>query len=156
MTEFSWPSRTTADAMARAGWTAGRVFDTRPWFAELEAEGYLVSAYADEILSSCGGLTIAPIQVAGALYAGRRIEFDPLSAGDGMRERYAEIEIRLGQRVCPLADCGGESALLVLENDVVVEDWSGGVRMLGESLPEALDLVIRRHRWPETMLDFRG
>ncbi|MBF6289850.1 SUKH-3 domain-containing protein [Nocardia cyriacigeorgica] len=154
MTNFSWPSRITAEVVTRAGWSPERKIDIQPWLDDLGSQGFSFSQYAIDVLTSFGGLRIPPQKIEGALYAGTEIEFDPMEVGDGMRERYVNIESRLGQRLSPLADCGGESSLLIAENGSILQDWSGGIRLLGETFPDALDLAIRRHKWPVSVVEF--
>ncbi|NEW29187.1 SUKH-3 domain-containing protein [Nocardia cyriacigeorgica] len=156
MTDFAWPTRTTSEVVTAAGWTPERKFNAQPWLDELRDQGFFFSEYSIDVITSFGGLVIPPQRIEGALYAGTRIQFDPMEVGDGMRERYEGIESRLGQMLSPLADCGGESALLIAENGSVLQDWSGGIRLLGDNFPDALDLAIRRHKWPETIIEFRS
>jgi hypothetical protein len=155
MTEFPWPTTVTREAVARAGWTAERHINIDEWVAELTRQGYSFSEEAKNILSSFGGLVIRPRSgIPEAKWASDPILFDPMDAGDGMYERYRPIESMLGHRMSPLASRGGESTMLLLDDGRIVSDSSFGLQLLGNNFPEALDLLLRRYRKPEFLIDY--
>ena len=55
----------------------------------------------------------------------------------------------------PLASWGGEGPVMSLDDGRIVSDPSFGLQLLGNSLPEALDLMLRRCRKPEFLIDYR-
>jgi hypothetical protein len=154
VTELSWPSEATRQALARAGWTPGRQVDIGEWVGDLTAQGYYFSELAKEILKSFGGLAIRPVDVPEAIWAADPIVFDPVEAGDGMYQRYKPQEVLLGHRMAPLASWGGESTILMLDDGKVVSDSSFGLQLLGNTFPEALDLALRRYRKPDVLVDY--
>ncbi|MFD3744476.1 SUKH-3 domain-containing protein [Nocardia sp. NPDC058633] len=155
MTYFAWPSNETQEAAANAGWTPDRRVDIGSWVSDLQAQGYSFFDEAVSVLSSMGGLIVRPPRIPEALWGSGSIRFDPLLAGDGMRERYAGFEQIIGHTILPIADWGGESAMLLLDDGSVVEDITGGLRFLGSSFPDALDLAVRRYRKLDLMPEFR-
>lgn len=113
-----------------------------------------MSAEAVSILESFGGLTVWPPQVPEATWGSDPIYFDPLDAANGLYERHREQEVALGHRMSPLASWS-QSAVLLLDDHRVVCDSALGIRLLGRDFPEALDLVLRRPRRPEFLIDYR-
>jgi hypothetical protein len=155
MTEFSWPTAVTEEAVARTGWTPQREIDIEEWVTQLTRQGYFFSDLAKEILKSFGGLAIRPpAGIPEATWASDPILFDPMDAGDGMYERYEPLESRLGHRMSPLASWGGESTVMSLDDGRIVSDSSFGLQLLGDTFPEALDLLLRRYRKPEILIDY--
>lgn len=153
---FSWPTAATEEAVARAGWTPRREIDIEEWVAQLTGQGYFFSDLAEEILKSFGGLVIRPrAGIPEAAWASDPIFFEPMDAGDGMYERYEPLEATLGYRMSPLASCGGESTVMSLDDGRIVSDSSFGLQLLGDTFPEALDLLLRRYRKPEFLIDYR-
>lgn len=156
MTDLIWPSIETQDAVVKAGWTPDRKVDVDGWIGELQDQGYSFFDAAADVLTSVGGLIVRPPRIAEALWGSGSIRFDPVLAGDGMYERYAGFERIIGRTIFPIADWGGESAILMLDDGSVVEDITGGLRFLGPNFPEALDLAVRRYRKLDLMPDFRA
>jgi SUKH-3 immunity protein len=155
MTDFTWLTEVTQRAVEKAGWTPDRRVDIETWTAELVSEGYFVSSLAREILANFGGLTvIPPPDVPEAQYGNSPLRFYPVDAGGGLHERYAELELDLGHRMTPLVDMGGDYIVLLLDDGRVVCDSSFALELLADNFPEALDLLVRRYRRPEILIDY--
>ncbi|MGW4243283.1 SUKH-3 domain-containing protein [Nocardia sp. NPDC004722] len=152
---FFWPNPITTQVLTAAGWTPARRIDISMWVDRLEGEGYEVTAGAAAILEGFGNLALHIPEIPND---GRRAEtlfFDPIDVGSGMYERYADLETTIGHRMTPLAVNSTSTAfLLVLDNGSVVSDGPHGLHLMGTTFPQALDLSIRRHRPPISMLTY--
>ncbi|WP_405498368.1 SUKH-3 domain-containing protein [Nocardia sp. NBC_00511] len=152
---FDWPHPATARAVTDSGWTPARRIDIAPWIDRLEGEGYHVSPPAAAILESFGNLAVRPLEDPHSLWGADSLFFDPIDVGNGMYERYYDFESALGHRMTPLAaNSSSTSFLLILDDGRLVSDGVLALHLLGNSLPEALDLLIRRHRTPPTLLSY--
>ncbi|WP_433562097.1 SUKH-3 domain-containing protein [Nocardia sp. CA-151230] len=146
---FYWPNPITAQALTAAGWTPSRRVDITEWIERLEGEGFHVSPPAAAILESFGGLAIHPPEIASALWPADPLFFDPIDVANGMFDRYADFESALGHRMTPLAaNSSGTAFLLILDDGRVVSDSLQALCLLGNTFPQALDLLLRRHRTP--------
>ncbi|MVU82307.1 hypothetical protein GPX89_34360 [Nocardia sp. ET3-3] len=153
--KIDWPNPVTSEVVPAAGWTPDRRIDVTDWFADLDDQGYLMSPAAVEILESFGKLALRPPEAPEALWGADPIFFDPLEVGDGNYDRYADLEAKVGHRMSPLAaKSSGTSSLLILDDGRVVSDDVLGLRLLGTTFPEAVDLVLRRYRRPEFLLRY--
>ncbi|GAB0102575.1 hypothetical protein JMUB6875_15430 [Nocardia sp. JMUB6875] len=152
---INWPNPVTAEVVAAAGWTPERRIDVTGWGEHLDDQGYFMSSPAVNILESFGNLVLRPPDFPEALWGADPIFFDPLEVGDRMRERYADLEARIGHRMTPLAaNSSGTSSLLILDDGRVVSDDVLGLRLLGSAFPEAVDLVLRRYRRPDFLVRY--
>ncbi|MVU82313.1 hypothetical protein GPX89_34390 [Nocardia sp. ET3-3] len=150
---FFWPNPITAQALTAAGWTSRRRIDITEWTDRLEAEGFHVSRPAATILKRFGNLAIRPPEIPSALWSEDPLFFDPIDVAHGMYDRYADFELALGRRMTPIAvNATGTTFLLVLDNGNVVSDSTSALHLLGPTFPQALDLIIRRHREPDLLL----
>ncbi|MGV9668196.1 SUKH-3 domain-containing protein [Nocardia niigatensis] len=152
---FYWPNPITSQALTAAGWSPRRRVDITEWIDRLEAEGFHVSRPAASILESFGNLALRPPDLAGALWPSDPIFFDPIDVANGMYDRYADFESALGHRMTPLAaNATGTTFLLMLDNGTVVSDGIHALHLLAPTFPQALDLILRRHRTPDPILTY--
>ncbi|WP_040816003.1 SUKH-3 domain-containing protein [Nocardia concava] len=152
---FFWPNPLTSQTLTAAGWTPGRRIDITGWTNRLESEGFQVSRPAAAILKSFGGLTIQPPNLTTALWPADSLFFDPLDVANGMYDRYADFESALGRRMTPLAvNASGTTFLLILDDGRVVSDGILALHQLAPTWPQALDLLVRRHRTPDLLLTY--
>ncbi|MEC3920197.1 SUKH-3 domain-containing protein [Nocardia sp. CDC160] len=152
---FFWPNPITSQALTASGWTPGRRIDITDWTARLESEGFHVSPAAATILETFGGLAIQPPHLATALWSADSLFFDPLDVANGMYDRYADFESTLGHRMTPLAaNASSTTFLLILDDGRVVSDGILALHLLAPTFPQALDLLIRRHRTPDLLLTY--
>lgn len=153
--EINWPNPITAQAVAASGWTPQRRIDVTEWVSELRQQGYAISPAAISILESFGNLAVRPADVPDALWGADPIFFDPIEVGDGMYERFEGLEAETGHRMSPLAaNSSGTSSLLILDDGRVVSDGVLGLRLMGDDFAEAIDLIVRRYRKPEFLLEY--
>jgi uncharacterized protein (TIGR02996 family) len=123
----------------RAGWHPGRRVGTDEWVSRLRAEGFTVNASAIAVLETFGGLSVR-LPAAGISPYDHELQFEPVLAATGDRDRTEEWEAALGIRLFPL---GQE----VRTGSVV---WAGddgrlyigrefGLYLLGETFRAAMD-----------------
>ncbi|MGW4249068.1 SUKH-3 domain-containing protein [Nocardia sp. NPDC004722] len=152
---FFWPNPLTAQAVTAAGWTPTRRIDITDWIDRLDAEGFHIAPPAVTVLESYGNLAIHPPELPGALWPADPLHFDPIDVAHGMYDRYADFESALGHRMTPLAaNSTGTTFLLILDDGRVVSDGVLALHLLGPTFPQALDLIIRRHRTPDLLLSY--
>jgi hypothetical protein len=123
----------------RAGWHPGRRVGTDEWVSRLREEGFTVNASAIDVLETFGGLSVR-LPAAGISPYDHELQFEPVLAATGDRDRTEEWEAALGIRLFPL---GQE----VRTGSVV---WAGddgrlyigrefGLYLLGETVSAAMD-----------------
>ncbi|WP_182434987.1 SUKH-3 domain-containing protein [Nocardia seriolae] len=152
---FFWPNPITAQTLTAAGWTPSRRVDITDWIDRLEAEGFHVSPRAAAILESFGNLAIHPPERPAALWPAEPIFFDPIDVANGMYDRYADFESTLGHHMTPLAaNASGTTFLRILDDGRIVSDGILALHHLAPTFPQALDLLIRRHRTPDLLLSY--
>ncbi|MFJ4657989.1 SUKH-3 domain-containing protein [Nocardia sp. NPDC088792] len=152
---LDWPNPITARAITDSGWLPSRRIDITTWVERLEAEGYNVSPSAVAILQNFGDLALHPPAIPEALWPASPLFFDPIDVGHGMYERYIDLESAIGHRMTPLAaDSAGTTFVLILDDGRVVSDSVQGLYLLADTFPDALDLLLRRHRTPDLLLAY--
>ncbi|MEV0148425.1 MULTISPECIES: SUKH-3 domain-containing protein [unclassified Nonomuraea] len=154
-------------AIRASGWERGRKVDAAPWVVPLVGEGYRVTALAEEVLSSFGGLTVEQINIYGPNFSNDEpFNFDPLSAGSGQREVAEEIENILGGSYFPIGEWLSHSSVFIESSGRMVASGLGWIWELGGTFEAGLELAIRAHRpliclysdpgldpWPPPILD---
>ncbi|BAW05532.1 SUKH-3 domain-containing protein [Nocardia seriolae] len=152
---FFWPNPITAQTLTAAGWTPSRRVDITDWIDRLEAEGFHVSPRAAAILESFGNLAIHPPERPAALWPAEPIFFDPIDVANGMYDRYADFESTLGHHMTPPRRQRQRHHLPPdprrrpnrLRRILALHH-------LAPTFPQALDLLIRRHRTPDLLLSY--
>ncbi|MGW2666161.1 SUKH-3 domain-containing protein [Nocardia tengchongensis] len=152
---YFWPNPVTFHALAAAGWTPSRRIDITDWTDQLESEGFVVTRPAAAVLQSFGRLTLQPPELPAALWPSDPLFFDPIDVASGMYDRYADFEQALGRRMTPLAaNAAGTTFLLMLEDGRVVSDGVLSLDLVAPTFPQALEVIIRRHLTPTSILSY--
>lgn len=135
------------EKLERAGWTPGRSVSVDGWFTELGAQGYRLSAIAEEVLRAFGGLSFEPINATGSNFANDEpLTFDPIAAGSGHRELALELEAELGGNWYPLGEWLSYSSVFIEDGGWVVATGLGWVWELGRSIEDAIEFSLTANR----------
>jgi hypothetical protein len=140
-----------AAVLARTGWTPARAIDEQEYTASLEAEGFVFSDAARQVLRSLGGLTVrCPVSPEGDADP-VPCEFDPEVAARGVRNQFHAWERTVGGPLAPVAELGhwivsvsAEGGMYIGRRErveVVGDSVAEGLRWLclGEGTPRALE-----------------
>jgi len=139
---------TTREALHAAGWSPERRVATHRWHTLLTGDGYIWSDIIQKFLTNLGGLSILPARSQEAVFGSSTLETDP-SLVIGEYERIREREKIIGEALCPIGEWGGESILLLAPSGRVYSETTYHVLLLGQTPTEALDVIVRAHRYPE-------
>lgn len=140
----------TRSVLQGVGWKPERRVSTIEWQHRLLSDGYKWLDVAQKFLSSFGGLIIHPPKYEDALFGSGMLAIDPLLAL-GESERIMNREVFIGIDLCPLGEWNGESILLIDHGGRVYAETTYQVLLLGESPIDAIDLIIRAHRYPDVI-----
>jgi hypothetical protein len=135
-------SSAVESALRSAGWRPGRRLPAAKldaWAKEL-GSGFEQSSIARSILEEFGELKIR--QAGAGLEIGRQdFEFNPLLALNE-DDRFREFEKVTG-KVFPLGELWGGMSFFAVSEDGKVFAVMGEVELLGETIDQALDVLIR-------------
>jgi hypothetical protein len=136
------------EALRQAGWYPERAHPIEPWVDMLAAEGWALLPDGLAIWRSYGRLYVALPPSPEARFGLRWLRFDPTwAAGD--YDKFVDAEAFLGQRLCPLAAEDDAAILMVAEDRRVFTIWEDFILEDGRDFEEALELLVRRHRFPK-------
>jgi len=121
---------------------------TIEWYHARTDDGYVWSTAVQHFLAGFGNLTIDPIRSEAATFGSGPFEIEP-DLVIGERERIAHREDTIGESLCPVGEWSGESIVLISPSRRVYAETSYQVLLLGQSPEEALDVIVRAHRYPE-------
>jgi hypothetical protein len=135
-------------ALAAAGWSRSRRVPIDEWAEALRPEGFVLSEVAAEILSSLGGLEVAP--AATGPYA-HPLLFEPVLAGGGAHDVAEEFEARYAQRFYPVAEWISNACVFVGEFGKVVSYDDIEWLEIGDSFGEALEVFLLASHPPKVL-----
>jgi SUKH-3 immunity protein len=135
--------RLVRSALESSGWRPSYRGNSTDLLAPLRREGYSNVAGASEILALLGGLEIHPKGALRRKFSPPALKLDPRDVAIDELERIREIEERLGVRLCPIGEWGGDLILLVDENGRILAESPTMLFILGDDLASALKLMIR-------------
>ena len=128
------------DALCLAGWAEEREVDISTWVQEMEKTGYSMNSCSRLVLSSLGGLTIAPIESPEQVYQPTLTFFNPMLLKWGLRP--TPVEERLGTVLSPLGECLGDASMFIAEDSSMYAEWSGIWKRLGQDFEDSLATLI--------------
>ncbi len=138
----------TQRALREASWFPERHVPTREWYDSLTGSDYKWSGAAERFLASLGDLVIHPIKSQESIFGSGTLVTDPTRAS-GEYERIAEREKSIGESLCPVGEWSGEYIVLIAPSSRVYAEMTYQVLLLGQTVEEALDVMVRAHRYPE-------
>lgn len=143
MINFDSLSPELIQALRDTGWHPRRRTDITQWVDTLQNEGYYPNPRAEEILVNLGGLAIQPANRFGPNFRNdEAFNFDPISAGSGLRSLALEIEVELGGKYFPVGEWLSYSSVFVETGGTVVAAGLGWIWKLGSTFEDALELTI--------------
>ncbi|MEU0248282.1 SUKH-3 domain-containing protein [Streptomyces sp. NPDC006235] len=147
MIRFDSLSQELLGALAASGWSAERSVAAGQWVDPLEREGYRCHPWAEEVLTTLGGLSIEPINRVGPNFSNDEpYNFDPFAAGAGQRQLAAEVERVLGGEYFPIGEWLSYSSVFIESGGRVVAAGMGWIWELGSTFEESLELAVCANR----------
>ncbi|MFF4772507.1 SUKH-3 domain-containing protein [Microtetraspora fusca] len=129
-------------ALVEAGWRPGRRVDPSLWISPLRQEGFQINERARAILCEYGGLKVER-QGKGV---SDNFDFDPFDAASGLADEAEMLTMDYGEVYTPIGMWSGQYVSYVGECGRVVAVGPGWDWKLGDSLEEALELVVLGNR----------
>jgi hypothetical protein len=140
----------TVQALQTAGWWPDRQTPIQAWYEALTNDGYHWFGAGEEFLASIGGLVIRPIRTPQTVFGSGVFIVDP-EYRVGEHELIIELEQRIGEVLMPVGEWDGESIVFIAPSGRMFADAPYHVLALGQTVNEALDLIVRAHRYPEVI-----
>ena len=122
------------------------------WVEKLEREGYVANPLAIAVLENLGGLTIVPETYPEALFHPCKVVFDPVRAGSGEFDRVEWWQRACGLTLFPVAESDPVCNVVVAANGRVFYGRDSSFNLLGQSIEEALEVLLLACRKPIPLL----
>lgn len=141
--DFTKFSAGVREELGGAGWTPDRSVPVAEWIAELDGQGYQVSAIAAEVLEVFGGLSLGPVNAIGPNFGNDEpLTIDPISAGSGHRALALELEAAIGGNWYPIGEWLSFSSVFIEDDGWVVATGLGWIWELGRSIEDAIEFAL--------------
>lgn len=141
--ENALKDRLVKRTLEKGGWWPGYRVDAQELLAGLWDEGYSRLPIAVEILTLLGGIRASSRGVLRRRFSPSEFEFNPWDSAVGEAPRIHDLEAKLGVRVCPIGEWGGEFILLVDENGRILSEAPYMLSVFGDDIASALKLMVR-------------
>lgn len=132
-------------ALLTAGWRPDRRIDVGQWHETLGAEGFVLSDLAMDVLTSFGGLEVAPPVMHGE-FENAPVLFDPELAGSGSLDIAEELRGMFNQDFYPIAEWITSSCVYLGSAGKVVDYHDVELLSVADSFAEALHVMLMADR----------